>query len=158
MVFRASAVHALVGQPGDGFEVQVSDIGRFWVSSLRYTISANGKLAAARCMQSTIHPHSPYTSFTRRLLLLLLLLRPPVHNGIHQPKLDRLLGRHVVIPLQRLFEPIPRILRLFLRRRAVRDVDVGQLGADPQDLFRVEGDIACLALSAAAWFWGQLCV
>ena len=108
-------------------------------------------------MQSTVHPHRPYTTFALRLLLP-LLLRPPVHNSIHQPKLNRLFGRHVVIPLQGLFEPIPRILRLFVRRRAVRDVDVGQLGADPQDLFRVEGDIACLALSSAAWFLGQPCV
>ena len=93
-------------------------------------------------------PHPSPISLPRLGLLRL----PPLHDLVDDTKPHRLLGSHIIIPLQRSAEPAPGAVELFVRSYTVRRVDVRQGGADPEDLFGVEGDIGRLARRAARRF------
>jgi hypothetical protein len=92
------------------------------------------------------------TVIARHPLLLLVLLAASIDDLIDQAKLDSFLRRHIVISLQCRLEPRPSLICHLVFRRAMLDVNVGELRADPQDLFGVHGDITRLTLSASRRF------
>jgi hypothetical protein len=91
----------------------------------------------------------PPLDLFRCLCPLLTLLPPSLHNLIHDPKLPRLLGGHIVIPLQRRLEPIPRRGLLLAWAGTVVGVDICEDRTVAEDLFRDEGYVGGLASRSA---------
>jgi hypothetical protein len=98
--------------------------------------------------------------------LPLASLPPLLHNPINKPKLQRLLRRHKMIPLQRSLyttishhslqteaeEPTESVLcldSLFSSDRTMLRIHIRQQLPNPQDLFRVDRDIRCLSRCTA---------